>query len=128
VASIFAVRALRADENPGSSWLGEAVSEGGGTSQFLSLLDSFGQSASCQRGLGLSLWGDGGCKVISMGVWLDPVEGRVDASHERKAGKIYGLAKAMSMALGLWVPLKGNRVYTPGVLTRVKPRSEAGSK
>jgi len=40
----------------------------------------------------------------------DRVEGRDDASQERKAGNICGLARAKSMALGLWVPLKGNRV------------------
>jgi len=38
-----------------------------------------------------------------------------------------GLVKAGSMVLGLWVPEKGNRVSTPGVLRRVKPRSEARS-
>jgi len=63
-----------------------------------------------------------------MGVWWDPVDGRDDVSHERKAEQICGLAKAMSIAIGLWVPVKGNRVYTPGVLRRVKPRSEAESK
>ena len=63
-----------------------------------------------------------------MGGWSDPVEGRVDASHLQKAGNICGLAKTMSMALGLWVPVKGNRLYTPGVLRRVKPRSEARLK
>jgi len=47
---------------------------------------------------------------IKMGVYSDPVEGREDASQERKAGKISGSAKARSMALGLWVPVKGNRV------------------
>jgi len=45
-----------------------------------------------------------------MGTWSDPVEGRVDVCHERKAGKINGLANAMSIALGLWVPVKGNQV------------------
>jgi len=47
---------------------------------------------------------------MNMGVWSEPVEGRVVASHERKAGKICGLAKAMSMALGLCPHVKGNRV------------------
>ena len=45
-----------------------------------------------------------------MGAWSDPVEGRDDASQARKAGNMWGLAKAGSMALGLWVPVKGNRV------------------
>jgi len=33
--------------------------------------------------------------------WSDPVEERVDASHEGQAGQICRLTKAMSMALGL---------------------------
>jgi len=45
-----------------------------------------------------------------MGAWSDPVEGREDASNERKAGNIYGLGKARSMTLGLWRSVKGNRV------------------
>ena len=45
-----------------------------------------------------------------MGVWSDPVEGRDDVSQERMAGKICGLVRARSMALDLWVPMKGNRV------------------
>jgi len=36
-----------------------------------------------------------------MGVWSDPVDGRDDASQERNAVKICGLAKARSMALSL---------------------------
>jgi len=45
-----------------------------------------------------------------MGAWLDPLEGRVVASDEWKAGKIYGLSKARSMVLGWWVPVNGNLV------------------
>jgi len=45
-----------------------------------------------------------------MGAWSDPVEGSNDASQERKAGNMGGLAKARSIALGLWVPVKANRV------------------
>jgi len=45
-----------------------------------------------------------------MGAWSDPVEGRDDTSQERNTAVIGGLAKARSMALGLWVPEKGNQV------------------
>jgi len=45
-----------------------------------------------------------------MGAWSDPMEGIDDASQERKAGNMRGLANARSMTLGLWVPVKGNRV------------------
>jgi len=47
VASIIVVRAVRAEENHWSSWLGEGVSGGGGICHALSLLVRFGQSASC---------------------------------------------------------------------------------
>jgi len=47
---------------------------------------------------------------MRMGAWSDPVEGSIDASQEWKAGKMRGLANARSMVLGLWVPVKGNRV------------------
>jgi len=117
--SITPVSLERAEENHWSSWLGEGASGGGGICQLLSLSVSSGQSASYQRGLGLSLWGEGGRREIKMGVWSDPVEGSTDASQERKAGNMRGLANARSMALGLWVPVKGNRVYMPGVLRRV---------
>ena len=63
-----------------------------------------------------------------MGAWSDPVEESTDASQERKAGNMRGLANARSMALGLWVPVKGNRVLIPGVLRRVKPKSVARPK
>jgi len=66
--------------------------------------------------------------VIKMEVWSEPVEGRDDASQERKAGNICGLAQARSMLLGLWVPQKGNREEIPGTLRREKPKSAARSK
>ena len=55
VVSITVVSAETAEENHWSSWLGEGVSGGGGNSQFFSLSVRLGQSASCYRGLGLSL-------------------------------------------------------------------------
>jgi len=47
---------------------------------------------------------------MRIGAWSDPIEGSSDASQDRKAGKMRGLANARSMVLGLWVPVKGNRV------------------
>jgi len=47
---------------------------------------------------------------IRIGAWSDPVEGRDDASQERKAGNMCELAEARSMVLGLGVPEKGKRV------------------
>ena len=53
--SIVVVSAERAEENDWSSWLGEGVLGAGGTSHALGLSVRLGQSASCQRGLGLLL-------------------------------------------------------------------------
>ena len=49
-------------------------------------------------------------KWMRMGTWSDPVEGRVVASQDWKAGRRRGLAKARSMALGLKLPESGNLV------------------
>jgi len=87
----------------GSNW-------GEGTCQSLTLSVRLGQSTTCQRGLGLSLWGEGGWREIKIGAWSDPVEGREDESHEQKADKTSGLANARSMVLRLSVPVNGNRV------------------
>jgi len=110
VVLIAAVSAERAEENHWSSCLGEGFSRGGGMSQFFSLSVRPSQLASWQHGLGYMLWGVGGRRVIAMGAWSEPVEGRDDASQERSAENICGLAKASSMVPGLWVAEKGNRV------------------
>jgi len=83
---------------------------GRGICQSLSLAVRLGQSTSCQCGLGMSLWEEGGRREINISAWSDPVEGRVEESPERKAEKIYGLANARSMVLGLCVPVNGKRV------------------
>jgi len=64
--SIAAMSVERAEKNHWLSWLGEGGEGGGGMSQFSSLFVTPGQSASCQRGLGLLLWGVGGRRVIRM--------------------------------------------------------------
>jgi len=79
-------------------------------SQFFNLSVRPSQSASCQRGLDLLLWGVGGLRVIVIGAWSEPVEGRDDASQEQNAENMCGLAKTRWMVPGLWVPEKGNRV------------------
>jgi len=72
VASIVVVSAERAEENHWSSWLGEGVLGGGGTSHSLSLSVRLGQSASSQPGLGLLLWGKGGVWISKWGHGLMP--------------------------------------------------------
>jgi len=88
--SIVVVRAERAEEKHWSSLLGEGAIGGSGTTQLWSLFVTLGQSASCQCGLGLSLWGEGGWRESKIGAWSASREEREDAlaSHERKAGKI----------------------------------------
>ena len=53
---------------------------------------------------------DGLARWMRIGTWSDLVEGRTVASQDRKAGRMRGLAKARSMALGLKVPERGNLV------------------
>ena len=59
-------------------------------------------------------WGarssDGAARRMRMGTWSAPVEGRVEASQDTKAGRMRGLAKARSMVLGEKVPERGNLV------------------
>jgi len=87
-ASIIMVRAERVEENHWSSWVVKGAVGGGGTRQFLSLSVRLGQSASGQRGLGLSLWRQGGRRESWIGVSSDPVKGRADGSHDQKVEKI----------------------------------------
>ena len=67
VLSITAGSVEMAEGNHWSSWLGEGVSVGEAMSQFFSLSVRPGQSPSCQLGLGLSVSGVGGLKVIRIG-------------------------------------------------------------
>ena len=71
---------------------------------------SVSQSVKSQQGtlgIGLSV---GGARVMSMGTWSEPVEGRDVVSQVAKAGDMSGLEKARSIALGLWDPERGKRV------------------
>ena len=52
----------------------------------------------------------GAARWIRMWTWSEPVEGRVVASQDWKAGRMRGLAKVRWMALGLKVPERGNLV------------------
>lgn len=47
---------------------------------------------------------------MRMVTWSEPVEGREVESQVTKAGNISGLAKARSIAPGLWDPERGKRV------------------
>jgi len=69
----------------------------------------------------------GGFSVITHGMWSEPVEGR-GVSHEETRGERAVFAKAKSNTEGREMVSKGNRVYTPAVLTRWYGTSNAASK
>jgi len=85
------------------------------------------QSVSVQRGRGGFWFGDGAARVIVIGTWSEPVEGR-EASQLLTRGRRGGFAKARSITEGRALPTKGNLVYSPGGFSRAKPDSAAFSK
>jgi len=106
---------------------GEGQTGAGGTRKFLIRGDSVSQSVSDHLGC-LGLWiRVGGARLIVIGTWSEPVEGR-EASHDLNNGRRRGFAKARSITEGRALPTKGNLVYSPGGLRRVKPASAAFSK
>ena len=65
--------------------------------------------------------------MIVIGMWSEPIERR-EASQHLSRGRRVGFAKARSMTQGRAFPTKGNLVYSPGGLRRVKQDSAALSK
>jgi len=76
------------------------------------------------RGRGGFWFAEGVAKVIVIGMWSEPVEGR-EASQLFTWGRRGGFAKARSMTKAPAWPTRGNRVYSPGGLRRAKPDSAA---
>jgi len=70
---------------------------------------------------------EGVARVIVIGMWSDPVEGR-EASQLLTRGRRGGFAKARSMTEGRVLPTRGNLGYSPGGLRRAKPDSASFSK
>jgi len=66
-------------------------------------------------------------RVIVIGMWSDPVEGR-EASQLLTMGRRRGFAKARSITERRALPTRGNLVYSPGGLRRAKRDSAAFSK
>lgn len=106
-------------------WVGK-TGEGG---MELSLRRGSREGQSVLHQLGLSRGGDqiGWEKRIVISLWSEPVEGSGE-SHDLKKGAREGDAKARSRTEGLSTPARENRVYTPGVLSMLKPRSAAREK
>ena len=107
--------------------VGEGQSGAGGTRKVLMRGDSVSQSVSDHLGrLGVGIR-EGGARLIVIGTWSEPVEGR-ETSHDLNSGRRWGFAKARSITEGRALPTKGNLVYSPGGLRRAKPASAAFSK
>ena len=68
------------------------------------------QSALSHMGRGGARASVGAARCMRIGTWSDLVEGRVVASQDWKAGRMRGLAKARSIALGLKAPERENLV------------------
>jgi len=98
-----------------------------GTLKSLIVGPSVSQSVSAQRERGSFWCREGAVRVIVIGTWSEPVEGR-EASQLLIRGRRGGFAKARSMTEGRALPTKGNLVYSPGGLRRAKPDSAAFSK
>jgi len=86
----------------------------------------------CDPRLGFSNsdpWGvrSGVDRAIERAEWSEPVGGR-NGFQEEKYGTKALLANERSRTAGRWVVVKGNIVYTPGVLRREKAKSEALSQ
>ena len=85
------------------------------------------QSLSAQRSRRGFWFMEGVARVIVIGMWSEPVEGR-EASQLLIRGRREGFAKARSMTEGRAFPTRGNLVDSPGGLRRAKPDSAAFSK
>ena len=85
------------------------------------------QSVSAHRGRAGFWFREGEVRVIVIGMWSEPVEGR-DASQLLISGRRGGFAKARSITEERALPTRGNLVDSPGGLRRAKPDSAAFSK
>ena len=85
------------------------------------------QSVSAHLGRGDFWFREGVVRVIVIGMWSDPVEGR-EASQLLTMGRRRGFAKARSITERRALPTRGNLVYSPGGLRRAKRDSAAFSK
>ena len=105
------------------------VGHGGaaGTLKPLMIGSRVAQSVSAQWGRGGFWFGDGMARVIVIGMWSEPVEGR-EASQLLIRRRRAGFANARSITAGQALPTKGNLVYSPGGFRRAKPDSAAFSK
>jgi len=116
------------DPDTHSSSCGGVGHEGAaGTLKPLMIGSKVSQSVYAQHWRGGFWFREGVARVMVMGMWSEPVEGR-EASQLLTRGRRGGFAKARSMTEGRAFPTRGNLVYSPGGLRRAKPDSAAFSK
>jgi len=110
-----------------SSFGGVGHDGSAGTLKPLMIGSKVSQSVSAHRGRGGFWFREGAVRVIVIGMWSEPVEGR-EASQLLTRVRRGGFAKARSKTEGRALPTRGNLVYSPGGLRRAKPDSAAFSK
>jgi len=107
-----------------SSFRGAGHDGAAGTLKSLMICSRVSQSVSAHHGSGGFRFLEGVARVIVIGTWSDPVEGR-DASQLFTRGRRRGFAKARSITEGRAVSTRGNLVYSPGGLRSAKPNCAA---
>jgi len=122
-----AIRRFSDSDNHSSSCRGVGHSGAAWTLKPLMTGSKVSQSVSAQRGRGGSWFREGAARVIVIGIWSEPVEGR-EASQLVIRGRRGGFAKARSITDGRAFPTRGNLVYSPGGLRRAKAESAAFSQ
>ena len=95
------MREFNEAENHASSWGGEGREGAGGTQNNWRRGPRDSQLVKSQQGVLGRGFSVGGARVIRMGTWSKPVEGIVVVSHSMKAGVMWGVVKARSIAPGL---------------------------
>jgi len=110
-----------------SSFWGVGHDGPAGTLKSLMICSRVSQSVSAHLGRGGFWFKEDVARVIVIGTWSDPVEGR-EASQLLTRGRRRGFAKGRPITEGRAVPTSGNLVYSPGGLRRAKPDSAAFSK
>ena len=95
-----AVREFSEEENHSSSWAGDGCEGAGGMQKDWRWGFRVSQLVRSQQGVLGRVFSVEGARVMRMGTWSDPVEGRDVVSHSSKAGAMRGLAKARSIEIG----------------------------
>ena len=119
-----ATRRLSDSDIHASSFGGVRHDRAAGTLNPLMIGSRVSQSVAADRGRGGFWFREAVVRVIVIGMWSDPVEGR-EASQLFTRGRRGGFENARSITEGRAFPTRGNLVYSLGGLRRAKPDSAA---